>query len=63
MLPATGFERSEIFEISAKLEQLGVTILWHRTAWDKRLLSLARGGFFTFWESIKRNRDTVLNLL
>jgi deoxyribodipyrimidine photo-lyase len=53
MLPSIGFERSEILALSAKLQLLGITTIWHRTAWDSRFMPHARGGFFKFWEGVK----------
>lgn len=53
MIPRVGFEQDDIRNLANELTTLGVSVVWHRRAWDERLMPLARSGFFTFWERAK----------
>lgn len=53
MTPRVGFERKDIGALEERLTRLGISVVWHRRAWDTRLMPLARGGFFKFWEQAR----------
>jgi hypothetical protein len=53
MLPRIGFERSSLQQLALDLQQHGISMVWHRRAWDERYMPLARSGFFGFWQAAK----------
>ncbi len=54
MIPRVGFEREDMNTLAERLTGLGISVVWHRRAWDARLMPLARGGFFKFWERARQ---------
>jgi deoxyribodipyrimidine photo-lyase len=54
MVPPLGFEYSTLMRLAQELEHKGVSIAWHRRAWDARYLPLAHSGFFPFWQKIQQ---------
>jgi deoxyribodipyrimidine photo-lyase len=53
-IPPLGFEHQALMDLALGLKELGISISWHRRAWDTRYMPLARGGFFRFWEGARR---------
>ena len=53
MTPRVGFEQEYISALEERLTEVGISVVWHRRAWDSRLMPLARGGFFKFWEQAR----------
>lgn len=53
MMPRVGFERDSVTRLSSELRASRIPVVYHRRAWDERLMPHARSGFFKFWERIK----------
>lgn len=53
MTPHVGWERHQVNRLSADLRDTGISTVYHRRMWDQRLMPLAQGGFFKFWERAK----------
>lgn len=57
MLPRIGFGNSSLMQLSGELNREGFSTVWHRRSWDERYMPLARGGFFRFWETVRRGLE------
>jgi len=55
MLPTVGFEHTSLMDLASKVSHHGISLVWHRRAWDARYMPLSRSSFFRFWEEAQRS--------
>lgn len=55
--PAVGYHRFIVMMLARELAQQGISVVWHRRAWDGQYQPLARAGFFSFWQRVRRSLE------